>query len=193
VASLPNAIPMDQLVDNNGGIDITATGVVLKHRLKTAADREYYRLDFLSVTKLEIHTLSLDKVLSQLKRQKDKLEKLDWTIPYTPGEMQEIELERKFINKKIELLSARQDEVKHFNYSIISTVKILRRSKLFFEQSGINISANFPNTMVFVQNPSYSMAKTSFSKISNINGMDDSIFKAMMSIDEIGLVNISNL
>ena len=47
--------------------------------------------------------------------------------------------------------------------------------------------------MVFVQSPSYSLAKTSFSKISNVNGMDDTIFKAMMSIDEIGLVNISNL
>jgi len=193
VVRLPLLLPKDILTTLDGDIELKVKGVVKRSKQQNNNGDKFFGLEFLTISKIKIMNTRLTEALARKAQEKNRLKKLDWIVPYTDKEKQEIELERKFINKKIELLSARQDEVQHFNNSIISTVKILRNSKLFFEQSGIKISANFPNTMVFVQNPSYSMAKTSFSKISNINGMDDSIFKEMMSIDQIGLVNISNL
>ena len=193
VVWFPLLLPEDILDNLSGDKEFKVKGVVKKSEQQNTKGLKFWSLEFLTISKIKIMDTRLTSALARKTKEKYRLEKLGWVVPYTDKEKQEIELERNFINKKIELLSVRQDEVQHFNSSIISTVKTLRRSKLFFEQSGIKISANFPNTMVFVQNPSYSMAKTSFSKISNINGMDDSIFKAMMSIDEIGLVNISNL
>lgn len=193
VAELNSIIPMDNLVSRSRGIEIEVTGVVNKAHKKNNAGDSYYYINFVSVSKLLIISHPLIDELARLESRKCELVISEWVVPYTSKERQEVESERKFLRKKIELLSARKDDLKGFNISVVSVVRRIRESRRFFEKSAVGISGNFPNTMVFVQNPSYGLAKSSFSQISNINGMDDSLFSAMMSIDEIGLVNISNL
>ena len=193
VVSLPSFVPVDSLVHSFGGIEVLVRGRAEKTKEYNKSDNMFYSIAFSSISQIVIEDHPLDKELARLMAAKDKLEKVDWIVPYTNKEMQDVESERKFLRKKIELLSSRQAGVKDFNSSIVSIVRVLRDSKKFFEKSSIGISEKFPNTMVFVQNPSYSLAKASFSKVSNVSGMDDTIFKAMMSVDEIGLVNISNL
>ena len=49
------------------------------------------------------------------------------------------------------------------------------------------------NSMVFIQNPNYAGAKSLFKKIVDLNGLDLDLLEDMMTVDEIGLTNISNL
>ena len=193
VVELPSFVPMDDIVNKYKKIEIRVRGNAKKEKRESKNGNTIYTIKFSAILNLSIEDHPLNRELERLERVKANLEKVDWVVPYTDKELQDIESERQFLRKKLDLLSSRHKGIKEFNSSISPIVKILRDSKIHFEEMSVGISANFPNTMVFVQNPSYSLAKSSFSRISSINGMDESIFKAMMAIDEIGLVNISNL
>jgi len=50
-----------------------------------------------------------------------------------------------------------------------------------------------PNSMVFIQNPAYASVKRCFRKLMEQNSLNESLFKSLMAIDDIGLVSVSNL
>jgi len=182
IVTLPDFMPMDCIISPARDIEVLIKGTIRKGKDYNNSGNVYYYIKFLTISNITIEDHPLYRELERLEKAKTSLEKVNWVVPYTNKERQDVESERKFIRKKVELLNSRQEGVKNFNNSIISIVRILRNSKVFFEKASVRISENFPNTMVFVQNPSYSLLKASFSKISSINGMDDSIFSAMMSI-----------
>ncbi len=54
-------------------------------------------------------------------------------------------------------------------------------------------SAIYPNSMTFIQNSSYGAAKGTFHAISELNGLNENILNSLVAVDEIGLVNVSNI
>jgi predicted component of viral defense system (DUF524 family) len=190
IVEFPDGLRIDGIDSKSLGIEILVRGNAIRTRWR---NNNGFTIRFTTILDFVLEDHPLFGELVRLEERKASLARVDWIVPYTDQEMKDVDYERKFLHKKLELLNSKKKSINGFNIKISPILRALRDSKLFFEKNSVGISANFPNSMVFVQNPSYSLAKSTFSQISNVNGMDESIFKAMMTIDEIGLVNISNL
>ena len=193
VVYLPGNFQIPELIHPSRAVEVEITGTIHQDSDKNKKGNKYFRLKFESVKNATLIRHPFINELSRLQARKLELERLDWLIPFTSRERQDVEVERKFVQKKISLANQNMEELLSVNHHLLPILKRLKTCKRFFNLNKISINSNFPNTMVFVQNPNYALAKSSFSAISKQNGMDENLFDSMLQIDEIGLVNISNL
>lgn len=193
VVAFPGNVPSDLLIDYTNRIEIQVTGEAIKTKDYNSKNNLFYRMRFSSVESVCLVSHPLFDELDRLEKRAVTLEKSEWRVPFTIKERKDIEIEKSILQKKIGVFSKHRESVQDFYQRLSPLLSRLKGSKSFFERNKVAVNSHFPNTMVFVQNPNYSSAKSMFSSISNISGMDDSLFRKMLSIDDIGLVNISNL
>lgn len=150
-------------------------------------------LKVITYLNFDIKQHRLYQTLESRKEQLNKMNGRDLERPLSSVERREIQEECRVIDKKIELLKKTKTEVEQF-VSHLSSIKYQIKYIIdFFEKNRVGISHVFPNSMVFIQNPNYAGAKSLFKKIIDLNGLDLGLLEDMMTVDEIGLTNISNL
>lgn len=128
-----------------------------------------------------------------LQSRKLYLEKQNWKIALSSEDRREYKKETKLVQKKIELLSFIHDQILSTSYHFPILISQLREICNFLTSHQVKKTPNISNSMVFIQNPNYANCKKVFENILKHNGIELSIFDAMVKIDEIGLVNTSSL
>ncbi len=136
---------------------------------------------------------NLANKLKEMETRKVDLEELDWTISLTHGEKQELIKEASILERRTEIYKQAEQQISTVSSQLPTQISSLKKVLNFFETNNVKRQANSPNSMVFIQNPLYAGCKKFFKQIMDVNGLNQSLFDAMLEIDEIGLVNISNL
>lgn len=130
-----------------------------------------------------------DELLNRAGRRK-VYETLAWEVDLDVKELQELSKESDFISQKNKLFEKDLAANKDILNKVSLTVRRLNTINRFFKSNKIKRSAVFPNSMSFVQNPFYAKAKSSFSKINKLDGMDGELFNSLFEFDQIGIINI---
>lgn len=162
---------------------------------KNSKNKDFTDVSLKVITHLDfdIKQHRLYQNLESRKEQLDKLSGKDLKRQLSSVERREIQEECRVIDKKVELLKKTRVEVEKFASHLPSIKSQIKYIIDFFEKNRVGISHVFPNSMVFIQNPNYAGAKSLFKKIVDLNGLDLDLLEDMMTVDEIGLTNISNL
>lgn len=153
----------------------------------------YYELCFSNISSIEICQSPLLKELVRLKDIKTTLEINGWVMKLRPEEQESIRNQTQITRARLTALEFSFGKVREFNAHIPSLISRVKKSVQFFRAHKVSRQQESPNSMVFVQNPLYASAKSTYQKVSNLEGMDDLLLNSMMAIDEIGLVNLPNL
>jgi pyrethroid hydrolase len=148
------------------------------------------RISFFSVTggRFIKHPLAEEK--RRLNRRFKELEEKGWTEQYTQQELKDIINEKNAVSTRLDMARENSTKLDAASNRARSVQERLKNVKRAFVDAGIGREANFPNKMVFVQNPHYASAKSAFGKIMENSGLDESLFESLMAIDQIGLINI---
>lgn len=147
------------------------------------------------------HFIELLPSSSWLMRAREKVEKMkrtaillkenDWKMKLSREELAEQDKERKSINNRIELYSHHLENTMLVNEFLTPKEKQLRDLVKQLTALGIKPKGTFPNSMTFVQNPSYQTVHASYKKFREQVGLtDEDILMALEEVDSIGLVNI---
>ncbi len=131
--------------------------------------------------------------LKQMNTRKIQLEAKNWIEPLTYKEKQELKKEASTLERRTEIYKQAEQQISTVSSQLPTQISSLKKVLNFFKTNNVKKQANSPNSMVFIQNPLYAGCKKFFKQIMDVNGLDQSLFDAMLEIDEIGLVNISNL
>lgn len=148
-------------------------------------------IDFDENSQSQIFKLSEE--LIKLEKRKEELEKQNWILPLTGQERRERKDEGTIIDRKIKIFEQTKNQISSASSHLPRYISRLKKVLAFFTEHKVKISSSCPNSMVFIQNPLYAGCKSLFKQAMNLSGLDLSLFDRMMQVDEIGLVNISNL
>jgi hypothetical protein len=173
--------------------EILLTGYFTKKPEVNGSGKKYYRLTYKKITDVSVVNSAWMNEVSRLKFRRIELEKNNWLAPLTFEEHKDLAMESSVANNKIMFFRNLEEAMNGFSSSLPMVKSRLAKVLAYFKEHKVKINANCPNSMVFIQNPSYANTKSQFNNLSTLNGLDESILNAMMIVDEIGLVNISNL
>jgi hypothetical protein len=135
----------------------------------------------------------LRKAIEGTEREILTLDADSWTRKLTNQELAQQNKEKVNIEKMLIILAQKQDNMHLVNKVITPKLPIAKRLLQEFQAHAIKTSSTFPNSMTFVQNPSYQGIYSQFKIIKAMAGVDDDLLIALEKIDNIPLVNISNL
>lgn len=172
-------------------IALSINGVALKGVDRSNPDKPFFYLYFYYVNNITLSKHQrVESELSDRSKRRQYYEESGWEVALKPKEVEELRRESAFFSKKNQLLESGLSS----SNDILSTVEPifirLRKINRFFKGHKVKRSAVFPSTMSFVQNPLYAKAKSSFSKINKLDGMDGALFNSLFEFDEIGIINI---
>lgn len=156
---------------------------------KAGNGKVYSEIHFLEIFNIEVSSVELVR----MKRNRVKLEQTNWITPLSREEKEDIEREKLRATKKAKLYD---ELIKKASVFLLSTPAIQARLNLlgnFFTQNGVKSKSDFPNTMVFIQNSHYGSAKSNYSKLVALQGLDELMLNSLTTIESMGLVNIANL
>ena len=189
VIQLPNTPNILELQKVRNPAHLVIKGRCIKNRDVNNNGKSYYTIKFIEIHKIHIEQHPFEEQSSR----KRTLEIKNWTIPLSQEEIKDIQNSKEVAEKKIEYYQKISEKMHFFSSVIPALQKRLLQSERFFKKEKVKISPNLPNTMVFIQNLFYASAKMNFKKISNINGLDESLLNSLIIIDEIGLINVAIL
>lgn len=129
----------------------------------------------------------------KLINRKEYLQKNGWELPLTSNEINDLKKEREISELKLNTFNKTKEEIELISNHLPRYIDGLKKISTFFKNRNVKTNSNCPNSMVFIQNPLYANSKKIFNIIMESNGLDSEIFNSMLEIDQIGLVNISNL
>ena len=136
----------------------------------------------------------LKKAIEVTEQEILTLEANSWTRKLTKQELAQQEKERINVQKMLIILKHKQDNMSIVNKVIAPKLPIAKKLLQQFQKHSIKTNSTFPNSMSFVQNPSYQGVYSQFKIIKSMAGVDDDdLLIALDKIDNIALVNISNL
>lgn len=173
--------------------EILLTGYFTKNQEVSRNGKKYYRLSYKQIAEVSVVNSGWLNEISRLKSRRKELEGNNWLAPLTREEHKDLAMEGSVASKKIMFFDNLEETMNSFSSSLPTVKSRLMKVQSFFKKHKVKTRSNCPNSMVFIQNPSYANTKSQFNKISTLNGMDESVLNALMMVDEIGLVNISNL
>ena len=137
---------------------------------------------------------ALKNAIEQTKRDILKLESTNWLRALTPQELTQQAKEIVTVEKVLSMLEQKQRNMMEVNKVIAPKLPVTKKLLMQFERAQIQTNSVFPDSMTFVQNPSYQGVHTQFKIIKALAGVDDDeLLLAFERIDNLALVNISNL
>lgn len=175
------------------GCEIRISGNTSKSKLWTSTGKEYYQLEFKDI---ESVSLVSHPLLSQIKRLLDgraELEQNCWRVPLSPAELRERDLDIRAAENKLAIYQEGIQSLKIFSEHLPNLKSRADTLSAFFKKYRVKIASRCPNSMVFVQNPTYAGVKANFRKLMAESNLNESLLDSLMVIDEIGLVNVANL
>lgn len=176
-----------------GGYEFRITGSGRKSKKTNNKGNTYYELCFTHIDSIDIVRSPLEQELTRLKVSKKELENNAWVAKLNRDELEGIYNQEQIARKRLNLVEVALEQLGEFNSHIPSLISRIKKSVQFFQTQKVKQQQECPNSMVFIQNPLYATAKHIYRKVSNLEGMNDSILNSMMAIDEIGLVNLPDL
>lgn len=169
--------------------EIKLTGHYIKKKKTNASDVTYFEIIFNTINDVEINSPELIR----MRRKRSQLEQANWVAPLSKEEIDDIAWEKLRAERKAAVFHSIIEKARSFLKQAAGLQARLQGLSNFFELRKVKAQSNFPNSMVFIQNSHYASAKTQYSKLSNLNGLDELTLNSLMQIESMGLVNISNL
>jgi hypothetical protein len=169
---------------------IRVTGWLSKSQDVSSQGKKFFRMRFRHVEKIE---LLGPFAAHQMRDRLEDLSKNGWQTLLTPKEKQERNKEAKALAAKARLFAARAEQLDKNLAELRSFRQRLRKLGRLFSGRQIGTSATFPTSMTFVRNPHYCAAKAAHDRIQELSGIEDDLMNSMMAVEDIGLVNVSNL
>lgn len=173
--------------------ELSITGSYRWLQKKDNGHAEFLELQFFEISSFSLESHPLLVELFRLRGQRHRLESINWLVPYSRQELEELQIERKVVDSKTRYLKEAVEKISTFRSALPVLIRRIAKVESSFGKHGVKQQSNCPNSMIFVQNPCYASAKSIYRKICAINGLNESMLNSLMAIDEIGLVNISNL
>lgn len=173
-----------------------------EYRLCARMPVSWYKNNTIAVFKPEyIHSIELLPSTEWVMRAREKTEKMkhqaillknnNWQMKLSSDELAEQEKERSTINNRKVFFSKQLQNISHVRDFLAPKEKQLRDLVKQFISLGIKPKSTFPNSMTFVQNPSYQAVHAGYKKLREQVGLtDEDILMSLEKIDSIGLVNI---
>ena len=180
-------------VENLFSYEFKITGAVRKYKKINSSGSVYYVLFFAKIISIETMQSPLKKELSRLKIVREKLASSNWVTKLSNDELEGIRNQVQIARARLNIIEKTLDQLSEFSSHIPPLFFRVKKAIHFFRIHKVKPQQEIPNSMVFLQNPLYASAKSLYKKVSNLNGMDDSLLNSMMAIDEIGLVSLPNL
>jgi hypothetical protein len=172
-------------------LKLTINGWFRKGRDGANSQKPFYYLNFDYVDGLLlVEHQKIQRELSDRAIRRQEYERVDWELPLKNDEKREIIRETEFLVEKNKLFDQSLSSQEETLRTIVPISLRLKKINRFFKNKNIKKSAIFPSTMSFVQNHIYSKAKSSFSKINNLDGMDGDLFTSLFAFDQIGIIEI---
>ncbi len=193
VIKLPNGVDLSSIHGSLLRSDVAISGPYVKGKKNNASGNQYFELEFLQIDSVSIEQHPWKQELSKLIDRRKQLERDNWIVPLTKEERQDRVVEIDVSTRKIALYESMQKKVSHFSSCLPALYSQLGKVASFFKEYRVKTRSDCPNTMVFIQNPSYASSKSQFRKISTLNGLDEFMLNSLMVVDDIGLVNVANI
>lgn len=153
----------------------------------TSKDKRFWRMDFYEITEID---------LPQYQRMKDKRQQLvtnGWREALTKEEIEDRDRELKTLRYQKEMIGELMNDLEAFLTKIPVIEKELIHKLSFFKQYKVKQQSHCPNSMVFIQNPSYVTVKSCYQKISQFQGLSEALLEGLMQVEQIGLVSVPDL
>ncbi len=174
---------------------------------RIVADISYKIVGNGSTAILYLNSLSVIEIFGNpgwLVRKQEKLEKMKqeaillskngWKKFLTRQELDEQAKERSSINNRREYFNKQHKNISYVSTFLTPKEKQLRQIIKQLFSLDIRPLTTFPNSMTFVQNPSYQAIHSSYNKLKNQVGLtDEDVLMSLERIDNIGLVDITVL
>ncbi len=173
--------------------ELEVTGRYKKSRERSQAGKEYYQLEFLEVQSVALQNHSFQRQIRQLTDGRKKLELGNWMSPMTGEELQGRDMQNRMSGQKIRSLEILQTKMLKISKAYPGLIKRLHTLESFFNEHRIKSQSHCPHSMVFLQNPTYAAARKFHSKISTLNGLDEAVLNSLLTVEEIGLIDLPNL
>ncbi|MFC4657019.1 hypothetical protein ACFO3I_18560 [Rheinheimera marina] len=171
------------------------------------ADISYQIVGNGNIAILSLNSLSVIEIIGNpgwLVRKQEKLEKMKqeaillskngWKKYLTKQELDEQAKERSSIINRKEYFNKQHKNISYVATFLTPKEKQLRDIIKHLFSLGVKPLATFPNSMTFVQNPSYQAIHASYNKLKNQVGLtDEDVLMSLERIDNIGLVDITVL
>lgn len=191
VVTLPNDLATQVAKLSNGNRrPIKLKGMLSKSKHKNSKGGDFYRIEYSHVESVEF----IGPTAADVMREKiPKLEAASWHVPLSSQERRELNQEAAALAARESLLNVRVSELDRMLKELDGVSRRFAGVVGVFRQRRVGRSARFPNSMTFVRNPGYFSVKSSYEKIRSLSGVEDDVLNSMAIIDDIGLVNVSNL
>ena len=129
--------------------------------------------------------------IEKMKQQAIELKSNGWKRKLSNEELKEQEKERVSIRNRQVFFSHQLQSISHVYEFLTPKEKQLRELIKKIKALGVSPKSSFPNSMTFVQNPSYQAVHGGYKKLKEQVGLtDEDILMSLEKVDSIGLVNI---
>lgn len=182
VVSFKNMTPQKLAFSN---MEIRGNGV--KYKDYTSKKRLFWRMEFYNVTEI------IFPEYQNLKNKRPLLEAKNWIDELTKEEIEDRDMEIKTLKYKKEMIDSIMGDLETFSNKIPNIEKELLEKLSFFQRNRIKKQSHCPNSMVFVQNPSYVAARSNYQAISLLEGLSEALLDGLVKVEEIGLVSVPDL
>lgn len=192
---------LDYINSNNltlNYLSLSLTGEFFVPCDKNNNGKNYYQI-FISridtaIFNNENHTItSLRNAIANQEQKYTQYEQNDWKEPLNQTELSELNREKETAEKKLQFLSEQLKVNGEINHKLPTLKQQVKKLLKFFDIHKIRTQSYCPNSMVFIQNPIYNKHNHLFKKINDYQGISESVFKLLLEVEQIGLVNIASL
>ncbi|UVW30701.1 hypothetical protein [Massilia sp. H6] len=177
-------------LSQNGQRGIKLLGSLTKSAAYDKNGKKFYTIEFDHIERIEfVGPTAAD----ESRKRMDALAANSWRMPLTPRERQELQHESKALAVRAAAQKARAGALGETLDELDALDSRLRKLGRLFRTLNIGISSTLPQSMTYVRNPRYFALKTAYNKLNNLAGTEDDVLDAMMDVEDMGLVNVSNL
>ena len=193
VVRLPSTFSLD-LINKLRGCRVNISGLCQRTKERSlSSGRPYYLINFIQVFEITLDWSPSMTELENLRRRRPELEKTDWNIRLSKTENSEIQKDLRVSQNRIKYWQNLCVDLDSYTENLPKVSSRLIKLNSFFAFHKVKKRAERPNSMIFIQNPVYAAVKNLITKITQQKGLTDANLQALLEVDEIGLVNISNL
>jgi pyrethroid hydrolase len=194
VIKIPSSVDISKKThDELSRWDVAISGRYIRRKKFNSNNNHYWELEFFDIASASIEMHPWEQEISNLIDHRKQLERDNWIVPLTKEERQDRVMEIDVSTRKTKLYENMQEKMSLFSSSLPALHNRLVKVATFFSEHRVGARSDCPNTMTFIQNPSYASSKSQFKKISTLNGLDEFMLNSLMIFDDIGLVNVANI
>ncbi len=148
-------------------------------------------LDYVYIASVSIINCKITSELASTNKKIEELESTNWLRRLTVPEKQLQDKEQISVKKSFDMAHKAHDLSAQLFEELTPYVSKLKSIKRSFIKLNIITDSTLPNSMTFVQNPSYQGAHKLYKEIIELSGFDEHLFIALQEVEKIGIVNIS--